>query len=358
MSNSRIRKAAVAAALGLAFSAAWSATPGSGLGNAATPEEIQAWNIDVRPDFQGLPPGHGSVADGTKLWEAKCASCHGDFADSNAVFPPLVGAYQANKADMKSGVVAKLADASDGFGTSIEKLSSISTLFDYIHRAMPWTAPTSLSWDETYAIVAYLLNLANIVPADFTLTRDNVQQVQNTLPNRNDMTRVHGMWPGNEFGKQPKPDTANTTCMTKCSAPMKVDSSIPEFAMTTWGNLAEQMRPWGPYGAQVTLSKADLDKAAAAKQAAGEDPNAKVIALLKANGCVGCHSMGTDTLVGPGYGAVGAKYAGKQDLVPTLVDHMLKGTSGNWGSMPMPPQSLSNDDATLVANWVVGGAKQ
>lgn len=355
MSNSRIRKASLAAAIALAFGAANAAQPEAGIGRAANPTEIQAWNIDVRPDFQGLPAGHGSVDEGSKLWVAKCASCHGDFADSNAVFPPLVGAYQATPEQMKSGVVPELGK---GGGTSIEKLSSLSTLFDYIHRAMPWTAPMSLSWNDTYAIVAYLMNLANIVPGDFTLTRDNVQSVQDKLPARNSMVLLHGMWPGKEFGKQPGPDTHNVKCMKGCAPQAQVTSFVPDYALPASGNLAEQNRPWGPIQGQVTLSKEDQAKAEAAKQAAGDDPNAKVLALLKANGCVGCHSMGDDTLVGPGYGAVGKKYAGHGDAAAAIADHILKGSSGVWGSMPMPPQSISEDDAKAVAAWVIGGAKQ
>ena len=61
------------------------------IGRAATPSEIAAWDIDVRPDFQGLPRGSGSVAQGEKIWVARCASCHGEFAESPSVFPPLVG---------------------------------------------------------------------------------------------------------------------------------------------------------------------------------------------------------------------------------------------------------------------------
>ena len=62
----------------------------AGVGRAATASEIAAWDIDVRADFQGLPRGSGSVAQGEKIWVARCASCHGEFAESPIVFPPLV----------------------------------------------------------------------------------------------------------------------------------------------------------------------------------------------------------------------------------------------------------------------------
>lgn len=75
-------------------------------------------------------------------------------------------------------------------------MATISTVFDYIQRAMPWTAPKSLTPDEVHAILAYLLNLQEIVPADFTLSDKNIGEVQKLLPNRNGMTTDHGLWPG------------------------------------------------------------------------------------------------------------------------------------------------------------------
>lgn len=366
MFSSRIPEAAVAAALAAVASAAWGANPGASLGRAATPAEIHAWNIDVRPDFRGLPEGRGTVADGTKLWEAKCASCHGDFADSNAVFPPIVGAFQATEREKKTGWVEKLKNPSEGDGTSIERLSSLSTLFDYIHRAMPWTSPDTLSWDETYSLVDYLLNLANIVPNNFVLTRDNVQQVQDELPNRNGMTWNHGMWPGGKtilasgkvLGNGGIPDVHAKECMKNCAPTPAISSSIPDYAMNTWGNLQDQYREWGPIRGQVTLGKAELEKAAATKQAAASDPNAKVVALLQEHGCIACHAMGTDKLVGPGYAAVAQKYAGRPSEVAELTQRIVKGGSGTWGSIPMPPQSISEGDAKLIAAWLVDGAKQ
>src|SRR5438552_2411857 len=76
------------------------------VGRPATPAEIAAWDIDVRPDFKGLPPGSGSVAEGQKVWDAKCASCHGTFGESNEVFTPLVGGTTTQ--DVKTGRVAAL----------------------------------------------------------------------------------------------------------------------------------------------------------------------------------------------------------------------------------------------------------
>jgi len=212
-----------------------------GVGRAATPDEIAAWDIDVRPDFKGLPTGSGSVAQGEKVWDAKCASCHGTFGESNEVFTPVEGGTKPG--DMKTGHVRSLVD-SDMQRTTFMKLSTISTLWDYIRRAMPWNAPKSLSNDEVYAVSAYLLNLADIVPADFVLSDANMAEVQAILPNRNGMTRNHGLW-----DVHGKPDVANTACMRDCEAEVRITSSIPDYARDSHGDLREQDRPYGPFSA-------------------------------------------------------------------------------------------------------------
>src|SRR6184192_1928216 len=125
-----------------------------GVGRAATPAEMRAWDIDVRPDS-------GSVAQGQKIWDGKCASCHGTFGESNEVFAPIVGGTTA--ADIRSGRVKALTQA-DITRSSLMKLSSLSTLWDYVNRAMPWDAPKSLPVDDVYAVVAYVLYLGDILP--------------------------------------------------------------------------------------------------------------------------------------------------------------------------------------------------
>ena len=138
-----------------------------GIGRAATEAEVKAWDIDVRPDFAGLPKGSGTVDRGIELWEAQCASCHGVFGESNEVFTPLAG--DTSRDDIKTGTVRSLVSGSSPQRTTLMKVATVSTLFDYIQRAMPWTAPKSLAPDDVYALLAYLLNLGEIVPADFEL---------------------------------------------------------------------------------------------------------------------------------------------------------------------------------------------
>ena len=208
------------------------------IGRAATPKEIAAWNIDVRPDWQGLPKGSGSVAQGQVIWDAQCASCHGSFGESNQVFTPIAGG--TTKADIASGRVAALANNSQPQRTSLMKLATLSTLFDYIRRAMPWYAPKTLSDDQVYAVTAYILNLGDIVPDDFVLSEQNIAQVQ--LPNRHGLSREHGMW--QTTGQA---DVKNVACMQNCSpANGEIRSRLPEAARNAHGNLAQQQRSIGP----------------------------------------------------------------------------------------------------------------
>ena len=210
-----------------------------GIGRAATPAEVKAWDIDVRPDFKGLPPGSGSVAKGQDLWEAQCASCHGVFGESTDVFTPIAGG--TTKEDIKTGRVANLAREDYPQRSTLMKVATVSTLWDYINRAMPWTNPKTLSADEVYALVAYILNLGEIVPEDFVLSDKNIAEVQKKMPNRNGMTIDHGLW-----DLKGKPDVKNVACMKDCKKEVRVTSFLPGSAVDSHGNLIEQNRPIGP----------------------------------------------------------------------------------------------------------------
>lgn len=227
-----------AAMLALSVSTA-AADKYAGIGRKATPSEIAAWDIDVRPDFAGLPAGSGSVAQGEKLWEAKCASCHGAFGESPAVFPPLIGG--TTKADIERGRVTGLTAITENAKTTFMKVANVSTLWDYIRRAMPFDQPKSLSVDEVYAATAYLLHLADIVPRDFTLSDKTIAQAQARMPNRDGMSTKHGM-----FDVNGKPDVISEACMSNCRVNESSLVVLPPAVNGLNGNLAEQNRHWGP----------------------------------------------------------------------------------------------------------------
>lgn len=208
------------------------------IGRAATSAEIAAWDIDVRADFKGLPPGSGTVAAGEKIWIAKCVSCHGEFGESPAVFPPLIGG--TTKADIERGRVAGLTAATENAKTTMMKLATVSTLWDYIYRAMPFDAPKSLRPDEVYAVTAFLLNLADVVPADFTLSDRSMADAQARMPNRLGNTMQHGM-----LDVKGKPDVSGDGCMSNCPVNPASLTVLPPSVNGLNGNLAEQNRSYG-----------------------------------------------------------------------------------------------------------------
>ncbi|MBE7369279.1 c-type cytochrome [Ramlibacter pallidus] len=323
-----------------------------GIGRAATPAEVKAWDIDVRPDLQGLPGGSGSVARGQQVWEGKCASCHGVFGESNEVFNPLVGGTTAD--DIRTGRVANLQRPDYPGRTTLMKLSTVSTLWDYINRAMPWNQPKSLSVEEVYAVTAYMLNLGGIVADDFVLSDANMAQVQQRLPNRNGMTTAHALWPGRDLpGVAGAPDVKAAACMRNCAVEPRVASILPDFARNAHGNLADQNRPVGPQRGAVTATAAATPRAQAGAAAAAARASAKIPAdLLQKNTCTACHAQDAK-LVGPSWSDVARKHAGKAEY---LAGKIRAGGAGVWGSIPMPPQAISAEDAGRIAGWLASGA--
>jgi S-disulfanyl-L-cysteine oxidoreductase SoxD len=323
-----------------------------GVGRDATPDEVAAWDIDVRPDFTGLPPGSGDVYTGEELWIGKCTSCHGDFGDANHVFVPLIG--NTTTEDIETGRVASLASGG-AVRTTFTKVATVSTLWDYIHRAMPWDAPKSLSHDEVYALLAYMLNLAEIVPMDFELSNENIAEVQARMPNRNGMIREHGLWKIDGA-----PDTDNTDCMSDCTTEVEVLSELPGYARPAHGNLADQNRTWGPIRGAVTLAEGEQPEAppAAEPEASSSDPaNEAVVEMLSGYGCQACHGMDRK-IVGPGFNEIAGKYRDEADAVAYLTGKIQQGGSGVWGAIPMPPQpQVSDEDAARLAAWIAEGAQ-
>lgn len=339
-------------AVGLAGAAAGAFAEGkyNGVGRPATRAEIHAWDIDVRPDFKGLRPGSGSVAQGEEVWEAKCASCHGSFGESNEVHTPLIGG--TTKDDIKTGRVASLAKGDAPQRTAIMKVATVSTLFDYINRAMPLTAPKSLTNDEVYGLVAYLLNQAEIVPADFTLSDRNIAEVQARMPNRNGMTTDHGLWPGASakkggIGNGGIPDVKNVACMKNCKPEVQIGSTLPDYARTAHGELADQNRNFGAVRGTRTLGPEAAKKAA----------DAGTLDLATKSGCMACHGM-KNKIVGPGYNEIVARYQGQTDAESRLVAKVKAGGQGVWGSIPMPPNAhVKDEDITTLVKWILNGSK-
>ena len=330
------------------------------LGRPATPAEIKAWDIDVRPDFAGLPAGSGTVARGQEVWESKCENCHGAFGESNEVFTPIIG--HTTKDDIRTGHVAALRSDTVPQRTTLMKLSELSVLWDYINRAMPWNAPKSLSTDDVYAVVAYVLNLGGVVPDDYVLSEKNMQATQNLLPNRNGKTREHGLW---ELGA--KPDVQGSVCMTNCASKVTISSHLPDFARNAHGDISAQNRMLGGLRGADTLrpaptefvtlaARANNAVTGPASAASGAADPAKLAAQ---HACLACHGVVTK-IVGPALIDVHKKYAAqKSDAAKLLVVRIKSGGSGAWGTIPMPAQDHVPDaDIRAIAEWIAAGKFQ
>ena len=140
------------------------------LGRIALPEEIKAWDTDVRADGTGLPPGKGTVKQGDEIFQAQCAVCHGEFGQGVGRWPVLAGGLGTLKADRPDKTIGSF-------------WPDVSTVFDYIKRAMPYGNAQSLRNDEVYALTAYLLSMNDIVKDDnFELNDKNFTSIK--MPNK------------------------------------------------------------------------------------------------------------------------------------------------------------------------------
>jgi len=147
------------------------AGPRYGLGRSADAARIAAVDIDVGADGSGLPAGRGSVADGEKLYQAQCANCHGARGEGIVpVYPALIG--REPREGFPFGNDPKLVRTVGNYW------SHATTLVDYVRRAMPLTAPGSLTNDQVYAVSAYLLAANEIIARDAVLDSAAVMAIQ------------------------------------------------------------------------------------------------------------------------------------------------------------------------------------
>ncbi|MRX51198.1 c-type cytochrome [Paracoccus sp. S-4012] len=171
-----------------------------GIGRTALPEEIAAWDKDISPDGLGLPEGSGDVASGEALFTDYCASCHGDFAEGLDNWPALAGG---------EGTL----DHDDPEKTIGSYWPYLSTVWDYVHRSMPFGNAQSLTADETYAITAYILYSNYLVEDDFTLSHTNFGEVE--LPNA-------GGFVEDDRAETEYPIFAGEPCMENCKDAVEI----------------------------------------------------------------------------------------------------------------------------------------
>ena len=179
------------------------------LGQLATAEQVAGWDIDVRPDGLGAPVGAGNAFDGEEVYADRCASCHGDFGEAVDRWPVLVGG---------EGTL----NGHDPVKTTGSYWPYASTMFDYIYRAMPFGEAQSLTHDETYQIVAYLLYMNDIIDEEFEVNQQNIGTIE--MPNKDGF-----MLP------DPRPDAqpiSGVACMKNCDVPTKVIGKARDIDVT------------------------------------------------------------------------------------------------------------------------------
>ena len=180
------------------------------IGKLATKTEIAGWDIDVRPDGVGAPKGNGNAIDGEEIYVNRCAACHGDFGEGVDRWPVLVGG---------DGTLA----SHDPEKTTGSYWPYASTIFDYVYRSMPFGEAQTLTHDETYKLVAYLLNMNEIIDEDFVLSDKNIGKIK--MPN------VSGF-----LLPDPRPDVTKykdgQPCMKNCDVPLKIIGKARDIDVT------------------------------------------------------------------------------------------------------------------------------
>lgn len=176
------------------------------IGRVPTAEEIARWDIDVRPDGVGLPPGRGTAVEGEEIFVARCAQCHGEFGEAVGRWPQLVGGQGSLTWD-------------DPIKTVTSYWPYATTVFDYIKRAMPFGDAQSLTDDEVYAITAYLLAADGIIPQDFEVNAETLPKI--VMPN------------AAGFIDDPRPDVPQgEPCMKNCVAEVVITGHARKIGVT------------------------------------------------------------------------------------------------------------------------------
>ena len=267
-----------------------------GLGRDATPDEIAAWDIDVRPDGVGLPEGGGNVTDGEEIFVERCAVCHGDFAEGVDRWPVLAGGRDTLSRARPVKTVGSY-------------WPYLSTVWDYVHRAMPFGDAQSLTDDEVYAITAYILYANDIVDDEFELSRENFLEVE--MPN------AGGFIPDDRT--ETAIFAAREPCMENCKDSVEITARAAVIDVTpeeTAANAAKEASAGESEEVSVE-SEAVLGES---ETASGESDDAPDPALVAAGEkafkkCKACHAIGegAGNKVGPHLNELFGRTAGAID---------------------------------------------
>lgn len=276
---SKSRKLLLGSALAVAALAGPALAEPLGLGRAALPEEVAAWDVTVLPDGQGLRPGSGDVLTGEEIFAENCASCHGEFAEGLDSWPVLAGGE------------GSLTDP-----RPVKTIGSywpyLSTVYDYIHRSMPFGSAQTLSVDDAYAITAFLLYSNGLVEDDFVLTHENFTEV--ALPN------ADGFYP-DDRAKSEYPLFSAEPCQKDCAAGTEITKRAIELNVTPEdpdgrpaGTLPDISAAAGSDAPTAPVEQVGETEAEAEEQAEGPAEDAELIetGAKVFKKCAACHKVG------------------------------------------------------------------
>ncbi|WP_397544766.1 c-type cytochrome [Roseovarius salis] len=256
---------ALAALLGVA--AAPALAEKLGLGRPALPEEIAAWDVNVMPDGSGLPEGSGDVWTGEAAFIENCAVCHGDFAEGVGNWPPLAGGE------------GTLADE-DPVKTVGSYWPYLSTVWDYVHRSMPYGNAQSLTTDEVYAITAYILYSNYIVEDDFVLSDENFTEVE--MPNADGFIVDDREEAEAHFWKE-------DPCMDNCKDGVEITKRATDLGVTPVDE--DEQEAAADTGADTETAMADAGQE---EETAAAAPDPELVAKGEKvfRQCKACHMVG------------------------------------------------------------------
>lgn len=326
-------------------------TKGINHGRVPTANELKAWDVDIMPDGTGLPDGEGSVEEGDELYEAQCASCHGEFGAGGKGYPQLTGGNQEKDAN---GVIKTLKNQRLVPGMDAPKRTvgtfwpKASTLIWYIRDAMPYAHPKSLTDNEIYAMTAYILAQNGIVidgekmTDEYVLNREKFMKIK--MPNEN------GFYPNIDgpdgvenvrafFADRAKNIGAGTRCMTDCKDPGMASAGAKEATVMSIDYEMKDVVP--PYSMVRDLPPEVEDKAISK----GEK--------LYNTSCKLCHA--TDQMGAPVVGDVEEWRKITEKGFEKVVINAIEGMGG------MPPkggnEDLTNTEVKTIVEFMVNSSK-
>ena len=235
-----------------------------GLGRAALPEEIAAWDGDISPDGTGLPVGSGDAIDGEEIFAQQCAACHGDFAEGIGNWPKLAGG-------------ADTLDHEDPLKTVGSYWPHLSTAFDYIKRSMPYGNAGTLSDDEVYQIVAYILYSNDLIEDDFVLSNETFFDVE--MPNATGFII-------DDRAETEYPLWSGAPCMENCKDEVKVTMRAMILDVTPEQESAAEAVAADPDAAVVATAEP------AASPTSAFDPELAAAGEKVFRKCKACHQIG------------------------------------------------------------------